>query len=232
MEQDLRIDLCSVQSDLGSVRREDLSKVDYKENNRPVIHSVIESERLVNQKGTAEYASAAENSEKLSGWNSKHKSPHYVPPLTLRIAAYRELENDGTFLEKLDDSAKGQTHRAGLNEDKSLRNYEPEEDFLPNRHRGAAATRGGLQSGRGGSRMGKHGRTRYVLSYQQVGYFVQADPLVQLLGEMYENEYGSKLMNYTLETALTIQGCRQTLTRALRLSQTRMHQLHGGKSLR
>ena len=151
---------------MGSVRREELSKADRKENYRPVIHSVIESERLVNRKGTAEHASAAQNSQKLAGWNSKHKLAHSLPSLTLRTAAYSKLENDGTFLEKLDDSAKGQTHRAGLNEDRSLRSYQPEEDFLPNRNRGDAATRGGFQSGRGGSKMGKHGRTRCVLSYQ------------------------------------------------------------------
>ena len=89
----------------------------------------------------------------------------FLSPLTFLKAIHTELGDDGTVTERLDDSSRGQAHRARLLEDPTIREYTPDDDFLPAKRRGGPALRNGLQSSRGGAKVSKHGRIRYVIDH-------------------------------------------------------------------
>ena len=116
----------------------------------------------MNQEGTKESEIGARQKQQLSGWNSGSSNPPFTSSLIFSEAIHMTLGSDGTVMERLDDSSRGQAHRARLQEDPSIKDYKPDEDFLPFKKRGGPTSRGGLQSSRGGGRVSKHGRVRYA----------------------------------------------------------------------
>ncbi len=96
--------------------------------------------------------------------------------LTALTGAWMQLEHDGTAESSLDTMNDGQTHRAKLMSDPSVRDYKEDSGFLSGSSRGRFGgtlnrPRGGGRGGRGGgqigNRPGRHGPARCVLFPQR-----------------------------------------------------------------
>ena len=138
---------------LGLQRRDHLSTTDFKENKASYIPTKqLESQRIVNKSRIGK----GEKS-KLDGWNSKTIKYATLPirMLTMSQDAWTGLQDDGTDAQNLQavNEGLGQTHRAKLMSDDSIRKYTGEENF---RRRGHDFGSGRADRGaRGGGNVGR-----------------------------------------------------------------------------
>ena len=144
---------------LGGKRIDLLLTTDYKENKAAYVPTAyLEPQRLVNKSKIGE----GEKS-KLKGWNGKTaylcQSPRRV--LIMSQDAWTRLQDDGTDAQNLQavNEGLGQTHRARLMTDDSVRDYTGEESFRGGRRggRGSRGDRGGRGGGLAGRATGRGG---------------------------------------------------------------------------